>query len=92
MRIDVRIERLVLDEALLGGERPAGVRAGLERELARRLATPGALDALRRIGAVEALPPLALPAARGPQEPLGARIAAALGRGLGIDRVERRNR
>ncbi|GAP66347.1 hypothetical protein MBSD_n1654 [Mizugakiibacter sediminis] len=84
MKIDLHIERLVLDGALLGGERAADVRAALQRELARQLAAPGALDALRGLGAVDALPPLPLKQARHAHDRLGGRIAAAVGQGLGI--------
>lgn len=84
MSIELHIERLVIDEALLGGERAAGVRAAIERELAWRLAQRGAIDALRGLGAVATLPPATLPAAGHPHERLGVRIAAAVQHGLGI--------
>ncbi len=57
MSIVLHIERLVLDEALLGGEHAGSVRDALERELAQRLAQPDAVDTLRDLGAVAALPP-----------------------------------
>lgn len=86
MRIELHIERLLLDGALLGGERAADVRAALQRELARQLAASGAFEALRGLGAVEALPPLPLPLlpARHAYDRLGERIAAAVGQGLGV--------
>lgn len=84
MSIELHIERLVIDEAALGGERAAGVRAAIERELARRLAQPGAVDALRGLGAVVTLPPATLPTAGHPHERLGVRIATAVQHGLGI--------
>lgn len=84
MSIELHIERLVIDEAALGGERSAGVRAAIERELARRLAQPGAVDALRGLGAVATLPAATLPTASDPHERLGPRIATAVQHGLGI--------
>ncbi|HEX7112549.1 MAG TPA: hypothetical protein VF216_08895 [Mizugakiibacter sp.] len=84
MRIELHIERLLLDGALLDGERAADVRAALQRELTRQLAAPGALEALRGLGAVDALPPLPLQQARHARDRLGGRIAAAVGQGLGI--------
>ncbi|OHC44416.1 hypothetical protein [Rhodanobacter soli] len=84
MSIELHIERLVIDEAALGGERAAGVRAAIERELAWRLAQPGAVDALRGLGAVATLPPATLPTASHPHERLGVRIATAVQHGLGI--------
>ncbi|MFC5437152.1 hypothetical protein ACFPME_11330 [Rhodanobacter umsongensis] len=84
MSIELHIERLVIDEAALGGERAADVRAAIERELARRLAQPGAVDALRGLGAVATLPPATLPTAGHPHERLGVRIATAVQHGLGI--------
>ncbi|MGN6706162.1 MAG: hypothetical protein ACTHJO_08890 [Rhodanobacter sp.] len=84
MSIELHIERLVIDEAALGGERGGSVRAALEGELARLLAQPGAAAALRGLGAVAALPPATLPPASHPHERLGVRIATAVQRGLGI--------
>ncbi|MGS1121462.1 hypothetical protein [Rhodanobacter sp. UC4436_H3] len=84
MNIELHIERLVLDEALLGGERAGNVRAALEGELARLLTRPGAVDALRGLGAVATLPAATLPAASHPHERLGVRIATAVQHGLGI--------
>lgn len=84
MSIELHIERLVIDEALLGGERAVSVRAAIERELARRLAQPGAVDALRGFGAVATLPPATLPTAGHAHDHLGMRIATAVQHGLGI--------
>jgi hypothetical protein len=84
MSIVLHIERLVIDEAVLGGERTGDVRAALERELAQRLAQPGALDTLRGLGATAALPPASLPPASPSHDRLGMRIATAVQRGLGI--------
>ena len=84
MSIVLHIERLVIDEALLGGERASNVRATIECELARRLARPGGIDALRGIDAVAALPTVALPQPAPMQGPLGARIAMAVQQGLGL--------
>lgn len=87
MRIELHIDRLVLDGALLGGERTADVRAALQRELTALLGVPGALEALRGLGAVDALPPLRLGQARHARDRLGGRIATAVGQGLGIGTV-----
>jgi protein involved in polysaccharide export with SLBB domain len=84
MSIELHIERLVLDEALLGGERGTQVRDAIERELAGLLARPGTIGALRGIGAVAALPPATLQPASQPYDRLGARIAVAVEHGLGI--------
>ena len=84
MSIELHIERLVIDEAALGGEHAAGVRAAIERELTRRLGQPGAVDALRGLGAVAALPLATLPPASHPHDRLGPRIATAVQHGLGI--------
>jgi hypothetical protein len=83
--IVLHIERLVIDEAVLGGERGDDVRVALQRELARWLAAPGAREALAGAGAVDALPSLWLAPTGQGSGPLGARIAAAVGEGLGID-------
>jgi len=82
--IELHIERLVIDEAALGGERAGSVRTALEAELGRLLAQPGAAAALRSLGAAAALPPVTLPSAGHPHERLGPRIATAVQHGLGI--------
>ncbi|MBB6187822.1 hypothetical protein [Rhodanobacter sp. MP7CTX1] len=82
MSIVLHIERLVLDEALLGGELAGTVRSGLERELTLLLAQPDSIDMLRRLGAVDTLPPASLPSASRRQGRLGPRIAAAVKHGL----------
>ncbi|MEO8810300.1 MAG: hypothetical protein ABI386_08650 [Rhodanobacter sp.] len=87
MSIQLHIERLVLDEALLDGERAPAVRAAIEEQLGRLLAAPGALMALQQIGSVDGLPPSLLPAASGPSDRLGPRIAMAVQRGLGVASV-----
>ena len=84
MSIELHIERLVIDESVLGGERAGNVRAAIERELAQRLMHPGAADSLRGLGVLDALTPAALPAAAHPREQLGTRIAAAVQQGLGL--------
>jgi hypothetical protein len=83
--IELHIERLVIDEAVLGGERADAVRAAIERELVRRLRLPGTADNLHHLGPVAALPSAALPAATLSPEPLGVRIASAVHQGLGFD-------
>jgi hypothetical protein len=84
MSIDLHIERLVIDAALLRGERPAAVRAAIERALTRQLAHPGSIDALRGIGTVASLPSVALPASRHPGQDLGTRVANAVQQRLGL--------
>ena len=82
MSIVLHIERLVIDEAVLGGERAGDVRTALERELAQRLAQPGAIDTLRGLGAIAALPSASLLSSA--HDRLGMRIATAVQHGLGI--------
>jgi hypothetical protein len=89
MSIVLHIARLVLDEALLSGERAGSVRDALERELTQRLAQPGAVDTLRNLGAVAALPPTTLPAAMHPRQTLSPRIATAVQQALGVPSVTR---
>lgn len=84
MKINLHIERLVLDGTLLGDERAADVRTTLQRELERLLAAPGAIESLRSLGAVEALPPVWLSDARHAPNGLGMQIAAAVNRGFGV--------
>ena len=84
MSIVLHIERLVLDEALLGGERAAAVPAAIERELGRLLVAPGAAVALRGIGSITSLPPASLPLGRHPKDQLGTRIATAASQALGV--------
>lgn len=85
MSIVLHIERLVLDEAVLGRERPDKVRAELERELQRQLSAPGVAHALPGIGSVVSLPSCGLPDARHGRGGIGGRIAAAVGQGLGVE-------
>jgi len=82
--IVLHIERLVIDEALLGGERAAAVPAAIERELGRLLVAPGAAVALRGIGSIASLPPASLPLCRHPKDQLGTRIATAVNQALGV--------
>jgi hypothetical protein len=82
--IRLHIERLVIDEALLGGERAAAVRTAIERELGRLLAVPDAAVALRGIGSIASLPPASLPLGRQPKDPLGTRVATAVNQALGV--------
>ena len=84
MKIHLHIERLVLDASVLGNERAGDVRAALERELGRLLTQPGAVDTLRSVGCVAALPWMSLPVATHPREQLGSRIAAGVQCSLGI--------
>lgn len=87
MSIELHIERLVLDEALLGGERAGDVRAALESEMTRLLSRPGAVDALRDMGDVAVLPPAPLPSTVHPHDRLAPRIAVAVQQSLGIPSV-----
>jgi hypothetical protein len=80
----LHIERVVIDEALLGGERTAAVPAAIERELGRLLVGPGAAVALRGIGSIASLPPAQLPLGRHPKDPLGPRIATVVSQALGV--------
>jgi len=89
--IELRIERLVIDEAVLGDERASSVRVALERELAQTLAHRGAIRALSGMGAVVSLPACSMPAASHARARLGDRIAAAVGEGLGIGSAARRS-
>ena len=89
MSIVLHIERLVLDQALLGDERASAVRTEIERELSLRLRQPGAVDALRGVGAVAALPAGTLPTALA-RERLGSRVATAVQGSLGVSRELRR--
>ena len=84
MSIQLHIERLVIDEALLGGERAAAVRTAIERELGRLLAVPDAAVALRGIGSIASLPTASLPQARQPKDQLGTRVATAVNQALGV--------
>ena len=83
MSIVLHIERLVIDEALLGGERPAAVGMAMTRELQRLLARPNALDLLAGVGAVTSLPPGRLPPSAAAADPLGLRLARAVHQVLG---------
>jgi hypothetical protein len=87
MSIELHIERLVLDEAVLGSECAPAVRAAIEHELCHLLAAPDVFEALRGIGNVASVPPAVLPVASHPREQLGPRIATAVRTGLGIASV-----
>jgi hypothetical protein len=76
--IVLHIDRLVLDEALLDGERPLAVRSAIERELAATLAQPFASKALQRIDAAASLPVVPLPSTLYRQDLLGSRVARAV--------------
>ncbi|MEO7052020.1 MAG: hypothetical protein ABI128_10180 [Rhodanobacter sp.] len=84
MRIELHIERLVIDEALLGGERSSAVCVAIEQQLGRAMTAPGTFAALRDIGSVANLPPAMLAPASHPNDRLGSRIAIAVQRGLGV--------
>jgi hypothetical protein len=82
--IVLHIERLVIDEVLMQGKRPASVRVAIENGLTWHLAQPGAINALRGIGVAAALPATELPAFTRPHDDLGERVAAAVQQQLGI--------
>ena len=83
MSIELHIERLVLDETLLGGERAALLGDAISRELARRLAHPAAPHALLDLGHSASLRAIAAPPLR-PGDHLGARVARAVQQSLGL--------
>lgn len=83
MSIVLHIERLVIDEALLRGERPAAVGIAMTRELQRLLVHPTALDMLAGVGAVASLSPGTLPPSAAAADPLGPRLARAVHQVLG---------
>lgn len=85
MSIVLHIERLVIDESLLGAERVGAIGAAIELEMSRKLAGPGALATLRGLASTACLPPSALPVAGRPNERLGPRIARATLHGLGVE-------
>jgi hypothetical protein len=85
VRIVLHIERVVVDSAVMGNERPAHVRAALEGELSRLLAAPGAANALCAIGATDSIAPIPLSwPARG-DACLGARVGTRIATSLGLD-------
>ncbi len=84
MSIELHIERLVIDAALLRGERADRMRATIERELAQGLGGAGVVERLRGLGMLDALPTTPLLPATHPAEQLGTRIAAAVQQGLGL--------
>lgn len=86
MSITLHIDRLVIDQALLGEGGARALREGIERELSLRLMQGGTVEALQRIGAVAELPACRLPLATHPGEGMGARIASGIQQGLGVGR------
>jgi hypothetical protein len=91
MIIALHIERLVLDAALMSGERADVVRAVIERELTQRLAGQYP-EVMRHVGAVASLPVQNLPPATLAHSSIGARIAAAAGNALGLSPVGQSDR
>ena len=81
MSIELHIERLVIDEAALGGERATAVRQAIERELRRQLGRAGVAEALSRMGSVAALPSAVLPPVQ-PRASFGVRVASAVQQSL----------
>lgn len=86
MSIQLHIERLVLDEALMAGERPARVSEAITQELSRRLAHPGTAQTLLGLGNAASRQPIALPPPSHPGDRLGQRIADAVHQSLVPDR------
>ena len=83
MSIELHIERLVIDEALLGGERAAAVGMAMTHELQRLLAHPNGVAALAGVGAVASLPPGRLLPSTIATDRLGPRLAQAVHQVLG---------
>jgi hypothetical protein len=83
MSLRVHIERLVVDEAVLGQLRPSALRTAVEDALRRELAKAGAPERLARLGRIDALAPAALAPARHGGDGLAARLAATVGASLG---------
>jgi hypothetical protein len=84
MKLDVRIERLVLNGVAVGAADHPLLRAAIEAELARLLATGGLAPELLAGGGVAWLPAGTV-AVEGQPDPgqLGARIAGAVHGGIG---------
>jgi hypothetical protein len=82
MNIRLHIERLVLDESLVAGERPAAVSEAITQELSRRLADPDTAQALLGLGNAASRRPIALPPPSHPGDRLGRRIADAVHQSL----------
>jgi hypothetical protein len=88
VKIELRIERLVLDAEWLGANARDAVADAIRMELAHLLAQPGAADALRTIGAVDALPAVTLAAgAESTRRGAGSTVAQALAGALGISGI-----
>lgn len=83
MKVELHIDRLVVDDAVLGRGSRRAVLEELQRELAARLAAPGAAAGIAGLGAIEVLPPAhpRTPPASGGSP--GMRIAVAVAEGLG---------
>ncbi|WNL45681.1 hypothetical protein RKE25_20070 [Dyella sp. BiH032] len=84
MNLRVHIDRLVVDEALLGHMRPAALRTAVEDALRRELARSGTPERLAKLGHLDAVAPAKLTPARHPGEGLATRLAATVGASLGI--------
>jgi hypothetical protein len=81
-RVIVHIDRLVLRGSVHGGD-GRGLAAGLQAELARALAQPGAIRSLAALGSVASLKAgrVAAPAAAKPHD-TGAKVARAIARSI----------
>jgi hypothetical protein len=77
LKLRLHIDRVVIDAGALQGERPAAVRAALERELARLFESSVDPAQFKTGGATPSLPAIALPAPKG-RESFSARVASAV--------------
>lgn len=78
MSLTLRIDRLVIDAALMGGERASHARTAIERELAMQLTHANAADRARPPSAATGRPSMTPPARVHPHRRLGAQIATAI--------------
>ncbi|MGC2108252.1 MAG: hypothetical protein WA655_01965 [Candidatus Korobacteraceae bacterium] len=85
MKLQIRIERLVLDGLPVTGSRGAQVQAAVQAELANMLGNGGLSHELRSGGALPILPAAQITFARGdaPAE-IGRRIARAIHGSIGV--------
>lgn len=80
MSVHVRIDRLILDPALLGDLSPRKVQQAIEQAMKVHLAVPGAAASLSRLGHLDAMPSHAMPAG---SAALGVRVGNAISHVLG---------
>ncbi|HEY4146802.1 hypothetical protein [Pinirhizobacter sp.] len=87
MSIHLRIDRLIVDPALLAGVTPRQFQKALQAELAMHLAGPDAHESLKALGNVPALPTTT---AGHVGKPLAIGVGASLAGAMGISRSPRR--